>query len=151
MNAQYSIEHINKIEECKNFGDAVNISLDALSMMPQPIVQVCGPITTGGKGSVKENIHVMKKVIQRLEKQGISVFNQTQFEKKFAKLREESGLSDEESNKLVLEKFYNEIFKRNLIKRFYFIPGWKTSKGANWERERAKKLGIEIVDLPEEF
>lgn len=151
MNTQYTPEHISKIEDCKDFADAVKISLNALELMPQPIVQVCGPITSGGKGSVKENIAIIKNAIKKLENEGLSVFNQTQFEKKFAKLREESGLNDDESNKLVLENFYEEIFNRKLIKRFYFVPGWETSTGSRWERERAKKLGIEIVDLPEEF
>jgi len=50
----------------------------------------------------------------------------------------------------ILEEFYLPIFKEKLIKKAWFIPGWESSQGARWEREKLAEFGAEIVDLTNE-
>ena len=147
----YTPEVLEKINASKDFSEAVEIAIDILKRMPQPIAQVCGPITTGGKGSIKENTEVIENTVKKLSNQGITICNQTKFNTPIIRFRTESKLNNIDSNALVLEKFHKPILDSGLIKKFYFVHGWESSMGSRWERAQAKKLGIEIIDLPEDF
>ena len=47
----------------------------------------------------------------------------------------------------ILDDFYSPIFNSGLIKEFYFMPNWQSSKGANWEHNEANRLGIKVSYL----
>ena len=87
----------------------------------------------------------------KLINQGINIFDQAPFEEPMQRIKAESGKSVRESNQELLDKFYLLLFQSGLITTFYFLPGWESSFGASWERRQAKELGIEIIDLPEDF
>lgn len=42
---------------------------------------------------------------------------------------------------------YLPIFESGHVSRLYFIHGWQSSRGANWEHQQAERLGIEVVYL----
>lgn len=151
LDKYYTPEVLERINASKDFSEAAGIAIDILKKIPQPIAQVCGPITTGGKGSIKENTTVIENTVKKLSKQGINICNQTKFNTPIRRFRAESKLNDIDSNTLVLEKFHKPILDSGLIKKFYFVHGWESSTGSRWERAQAKKLGIEIIDLPENF
>lgn len=44
----------------------------------------------------------------------------------------------------ILEDFYEPLFMCGKITTLYFIPGWESSRGANWEYKKAEELGIAI-------
>ena len=128
----------------KNFSDLSKVALRVIARMPQPVGEVCGPITSGGLGSREKNIEAFLKAIHCLRYDGKIIFDQIPFEEKLYKFTlakwYQGGLQ-------LLNEFYLPIFESGLIKVFYFMPLWETSMGAKWEHEEAKLLGIKIVYL----
>ncbi len=139
------------IEEAKSFTDLKDIALKVIKDMPPDAGQVCGPISTGGKGSIEENLKIVHNVIEKLDKQGKNIFNQMPFEDVMQVIKPQTNLSTKEANQKLLDDFYLPIFQSRLIKTLYFIHDWKSSHGAQWEHDKAKELGIEIIYLPEDF
>lgn len=128
-----------------SFDDCAAIALAILGRMPQPIGEVCGPISTGGRGSVEENLKAFDQTINRLLQEGKNIFDQVPFERPMFALLS-SGKETRESDRL-LTAFYLPIFESSLISTLYFMPDWQSSHGATWEHEQAKRLGMEIVYL----
>ena len=147
----YTREHLQKISECKDYEDMVTVALDILMKMPKPVVQVCGPVSTGGRGSIEKNLQRLENAMYKLVAQGIIVFDQASFEEPMQKIRQESSLNADESNLELLEKFYKPLFESGLITTLYFLPDWQSSFGATWERRQAERLGINIIDLSDDF
>ena len=132
------------LKKAETFEDLRNIALNVLKRMPNPISMVAGPITSGGRGSIRKNIQEFKRNIRELGSRGIIVFNQMIFEEPMHRIMKTDYYK--EGNHL-LETFYLPIFESGLIKNIYFISGWETSFGANWEHNQALRLGINIIYL----
>ena len=148
----YKKEHHEAMNNAQEYKHLLEVALDVLNSMPKPIGQVCGPVTTGGQGSVDKNLVLFEKAVHKLIDQGYNIFNQVPFEKPMQKIQINSKkMEKHERNIELLEEFYKPIFESGLISTLYFIHGWETSQGANWEREQAKRLGIKIIDLPKDF
>ncbi|PIR69487.1 MAG: hypothetical protein COU47_02840 [Candidatus Niyogibacteria bacterium CG10_big_fil_rev_8_21_14_0_10_46_36] len=100
---------------------------------------VCGPISTGGSGSVEKNLERFHAVIDALRDERVRIFSQMFFENKLFKMKTwpsyKGGIQ-------LLEEFYRPIFESGFIYRMYFMPNWQTSMGATWERGEAQRLGI---------
>ena len=139
------------MERADTYKDLSIIAMDILYNMQKPVLIVCGPISTGGKGNVQANLEVFHKTIQKLTDMDKNIFNQMPFEKHLGRLQAKSEGSKEEKNQALLDGFYKPLYKSGCIKKFYFIHGWESSQGARWERDMAKELGIEVEDLPESF
>lgn len=137
-------EDMEALEQAQSFGELSKIAMRILNRMPQPVGQVCGPISTGNK-SIEENLKVFNETVQQLVDEGKTIFDQIPFEDYIFRLLE-TGKGSREKDQL-LNEFYLPLFESGLVKTFYFIPGWKSSHGATWEHEQAKRLGIEIVYL----
>jgi hypothetical protein len=142
--------HIELFKDAKDYSDLVYITLDALEKMPQPIVQVCGPISSGGRGSIEKNLKIFKKTIRKLSEKH-SVFDQTILEQPMRRIMKTYHCSHEENNRILLESFYGPILKSGLIQKTFFIDRWESSQGATWEHETSKKIGLERFYLPENF
>lgn len=140
---------IKKIKESKTFYELVVVGRGILNRMNGPVAQVCGPISTGGNSSVKENLNIFTETIESLTKKGISVFNQLPFERAFDKIMRNYKTSGYDIP--ILEEFYGPIFESGKIKNVYFLPGWKKSVGARWEYNYAKRLGIKTIFLPKNW
>jgi hypothetical protein len=117
--------------------------------MPQPITQMCGPISTGGKGSVEENIKEFDKAIFFFIDKGEYVFDQIPFQDAMVRLKKE--VADDEYDQRILTEFYLPIFKSGKIKELKFLPGWESSRGARWEHQQAETLEINFTHLPEKW
>ncbi len=133
------------LPQVQSFADLAEIALTILRRMPQPSGEVCGPISTGGKGSIEANIAEFNTTIDRLLAQGLTIFDQVPFEQHIFDLIA-GGKGSRLQNEL-LEKFYSPLFTSGLINTLYFIPGWESSHGATWEHQQARELGINIVYL----
>ncbi|MEK7192152.1 MAG: hypothetical protein AAB646_01390 [Patescibacteria group bacterium] len=133
------------VKKAKTYSQLVKIAFRILKRMPQPIGQVCGPITSGGFGSLKKNLKVFQSVIDRLQKEGKTIFDQLPFENALHRLYRSSGHKD--PGKQLLEEFYFPIFVSGLVKHLYFMPNWATSNGATWEFHTANHLGIPLEVL----
>ncbi|MBI2474242.1 MAG: DUF4406 domain-containing protein [Candidatus Taylorbacteria bacterium] len=141
------VEHA-KLSAADGFSDMLDIAMDVLKRMPQPVSMVSGPMTTGG-ASFEENLKKFGKVIEKLDKEGKTIFNQLPFQN--IMLRLYNAWTGPGYCMPLLTDFYQPIFKSGLVKTVYFIPGWEKSFGASWEHEQAKELGIERVYLSDEF
>jgi hypothetical protein len=146
-------EHRKEISEAKNYQQLSIVALKVLKDMPKPISQVCGPFSTGGLGDIEKNRERVRKVTEKLLSEGHNIFNWwNDFEKQIGKIRKTSEKkTSHETNQELLDEFYKTLQESGYIETMYFIPGWESSHGASWEREQAKRLGIKIVDLTEEY
>lgn len=144
MTAKFWTEkHYGAAAKARNLSELLSVAYEILDSMPAPVSLVSGPITTGGRGSVAENLKIMEETIRSLESSGEHIFNQIPFETKVAELasRHDGYFMP------VLEEFFLPIFKSGKIAKIFFMSGWDSSTGARWEYEQAGKLGIERASL----
>lgn len=147
MNNYWKDGHYKELEKVKTFKEMLKIAFDILESMPKPITQVCGPISTGGKGSIEENLKMFPKAAEWLSLKGHNIFSQAPFESPIERVKYNySGYPY-----ALLEEFYRPIFESKMINTFAFLPGWQSSTGAKWEHDQAKKLGIKILYLPDDW
>ena len=132
------------LEKCGNPTELLAIAMRVIGRMPKEnLGQVCGPITSGGKGNFVDNMALFNETIKRLHSDGHNVFDQMPFEDPMQSLKTKP---DGKSENILID-FYQPIFKSGYIKKLYFMPDWESSKGARWEHDLANELGIEIVYL----
>ena len=141
----YELHDINQMEMAQSYRELTPIGLRVLNRIPGDVVMVCGPISTGGTGSIAENIEVFRGAIARVVRMGEFVFTQLPFEGPMQAIK--GKLLPESDGLSLLELFYRPLFESGMMKRLYFIPSWKSSFGANWEHSVALELGIEIRHL----
>lgn len=112
-----------------------------------------GPMTTGGKGSIEENLKAYRKAIVFLESKGLVVFNQLNAEAAFRRHWVAWKAANPEKDYCwpILDEFYEPVFRSGKVKAIHFMPDWQSSKGAVRERELAEKIPLEIFDLPLEW
>lgn len=109
---------------------------------------VCGPITTGGTGNQTYNFQIFNAVIRGLERSGKQLFNQVPYEFGLRKLAHAWEAAGNTGYCLpILTEFYAKLFESGAICEGYFIPGWESSFGARWEREKLTHLCYTIHDL----
>ncbi|MEW6617186.1 MAG: hypothetical protein AB1333_02080 [Patescibacteria group bacterium] len=140
----YTREDYEAIENAESFTDLTEIAFRIIKRMPQPVSMVCGPIATGGKGNIEENLKVFKKTIQTLVNNGENIFSQIPFEDAMQRIKQNPQY---QGAMQLLGEFYLPIFKSGFIKKMNFIKGWEGSFGATWEHSIAAALGIEIFYL----
>jgi hypothetical protein len=118
-------------------------TVEQLRGMAQPIVRVCGPLTTGGKG-YEENAARLVRAEEILEEKGYTVF-------RFGDA-EESIKDKGFSHAAVMEEFHQPVLESNLISEAFFLPEWEKSKGATWERDFIRDhTSMKINEFPEEW
>ncbi len=148
-------KHWNKkdrwaMKRAETFKELAKVAIRIARRMSSPVGQVCGPITTGGVGTVKGNIRIFKRTIFGLQKSGKSIADQLPFEKPLWKIMRDFPRQWGRPNKKdlqLLEEFYGTLFRSGALKILYFMPGWEFSFGACWEYALGNKLGLEIVML----
>jgi len=144
MTKYWKKENKIDLELATTFEDLAKIALSILDRMPKPIVQVCGPITSGGTGSTNENIKILKKAIKELVSKGANVFDQTVFEESLWRILKTPYAKGKDH---LLEAFYLPLFESGLIATLDFLPNWESSYGAVWEHNKAQQLDIQIIYL----
>jgi hypothetical protein len=127
------------LEAVKSIADMYTIASRVIERMPKRIVSVCGPIASGGKGSLEANLAFFNESICKLQEQGLSVFDQMPFEMPMQDLKKIVAPM------AILNEFYLPLFESERIETFYFLPSWETSLGATWEHEQVIRLGKPIV------
>jgi hypothetical protein len=146
-NRKYRTEEDFRIlNETKNYHDLKMIAMKILQKTPKPITQICGPITTWGKGSLEKNIEDFDKAILHFIAQGENVFDQLPFQDAMEKISKEVEWYDMR----ILDDFYFHIFASGMVEIYKFLPGRESSKGASWEHEQIAKFGHKIIYLPED-
>jgi hypothetical protein len=143
----WTAERIAQVNALQSNGAMAEFAMAMLATMPQPICQVCGPMTTGGRGSFEENLKVIDHAIRHLRAQGKSVFDQQPYQVTMQRLK--AVIHDYHT--CVLEEFYLPIFRSGYLTEFHFVPDWQSSVGARWEFDRASELGIGVYYLSDDL
>jgi hypothetical protein len=139
-----TIEDVRDVNDAGSYEDLLKIALRILPRMKGPIVQVCGPIETGGRGTVEDNLTHLDEVINQLINKDAEVFDQIFFEEAIKRMKaDRRNRGDLDYDFDLLNKFYLPILESGLISKLYFVSGWETSTGARWEYEQSVRLGIE--------
>lgn len=141
-------EDVQELKDAKNYHDLVIIALRVLDRMPQPVVQICGPLTTGGLGSFEANAAEFDKAIFFFSQKGECIFDQMPFEEPMQRFKKD--VIDGYDNR-ILEHFYLPLFRSGKIKKCKFLPDWKSSHGATWEHNKIEELKIDFIDLPKNW
>lgn len=141
MDPYVTPEDTSDLNAATTFEELKAIAFRIIRRIPQPVSMVCGPISTGGAGSIEKNLEALRRAIQGLERTGYNVFNQTIFEAPFMRIKETPGWRGEQN---LLEVFYRPLFEAGLIRILHFVPSWRTSYGATWEHQQAMRLNLEI-------
>lgn len=140
-------EEIKELEQAQTFEHLRDVALRIVQRMPGPIGQVCGPIATGGRGSIEKNLEIFEFAIDKLVAEGKIIFNQMPFEPHMQRLVKRGPTYSYE----LLETFYLPIFSSGKIKTVYFLPDWMSSTGAKWEYVKSIEHGLERVFLEPGF
>lgn len=120
-------------------------AIERLSKMKQPVVRVCGPLTTGGAGYEK-NLATFVKAEKVLSEKGYLVFNY--FEEQDEALIRAMGAPHE----TIMREYHEPILRSGYIRTAFFLPGWRGSKGATWEHDfMSRETSTEIKDIPPEW
>lgn len=132
----------------ESFEALAEIAISELTRVGVSVGIVCGPITTKGTGDQAYNFQVFNAVIRGLQREGQVLFDQTPYE---YGLRELAHAWEAAGNvgycTPILEIFYKRVFETGLVERSWFIPGWRSSIGAAWERQKLTARGTTIRDL----
>lgn len=140
----YLAQDLRDIENASSFRDLAPIALRVLKRLDQPVVMVCGPISSGGTGSTEKNLARLHTVTDCLYKQGKIIFSQLPLENKIFKLKKEPWY---QGPLQLLEELYLPLFESGLISLIYFLPDWRTSIGTTWEYAQAQRLAINIIEI----
>jgi len=138
-------EDLESVKSAKTFADLFVVALRVLNRMEQPIIELCGPVSNGGRGSRNANIEYFEESTVRLIQSGKIIFNIVPFENKI----EEIWLAEEAAGKTptLFEDFYFPIFESGFIAEGYFLPDWETSAGAKKEHDKLAELNIPLTHL----
>ncbi|MBI2109413.1 MAG: DUF4406 domain-containing protein [Parcubacteria group bacterium] len=139
-------KEVEMVTNASSYKELRTVAFTVIGRMPRPIVQVSGPISTGGAGSLEENLKRFARAVSLLKREGRHVFNQIPFEPSIQKIK---GIEEPNVDYAmgILEQFYLPIFETKVIEALYFLPDWQSSVGARWEREQAGRLGISVIDF----
>ena len=149
----YSDINLKEIREAKSYGELLFVAVEVLQTMREesflkPIVMLCGPISTGGRGSRSANLEIFSRAIERASADGLFIFSQIPFEDDMGRIYQ----SDPSLQGLrLLEEFYRPIFELGFVNLLCFLPGWENSVGATWEHGEAKRLSIPRIYLSDYY
>lgn len=143
---------IDNLEQAQSYREMFELVAPVLERAPEGLVQVCGPFSTGGLGSIEKNMQRMGDTVRVLNELGYPLFNQVPLEVPMQKIKEKreemlGGAYDTD----ILDHFYLPLFESGAIKKLFFMHGWESSHGSKWEHDQGERLGLEIVYLPEDF
>jgi len=129
----------------KTLSSLANKSIDRLKQLEQPVVRLCGPLTTSAYG-YDDNLKRFIKGQDILREKGYVIFDY--FE----------GHDDEDviqSLNLpweeVMEYYHRPIMATGLIKEAYFLPRWEHSNGTTLEHKFAEEYNIKIHNFQESW
>lgn len=143
MSQYYEPEDYERMKDATTFEEMLQITFGIIERMPDRIIMVSGPITTGGLGSRDANIARFKETIAALENEGLAVFDQMPMEQHFWRIMEDTSYYRPNEDHL-LEAFYGQLFASGLIHTLFMMMGWRGSYGATWEHERARTCNLSI-------
>lgn len=120
-------------------------AIERLWQMPQPVVRVSGPITSGGFG-YEENLRRFIKAQQILREKGFTVFDYFEDNDDEDVIKELKLVGNG-----VMDHYHQPILKTGLITAVYMMPRWEESGGARAEHEHFVSNNLKVELIPEEW
>lgn len=155
---QWKEEQLHRMRTPRTFDGLGEVVVSIVREMAEDadgkLHQVCGPISSGGLGSMEDNLRVFQTSINVVsQRYQCHVFNQLPLQDKLVELylAWRAEYPKEEYCWDILEKVYGPIFRSDCIEVGHFIPRWHTSTGTRWERETLQELDILMKEIPEEW
>lgn len=149
MNPFWTAEEHTRLEKAPDLNELADVALiilERMSLSNREIVQICGPMTTGGLGSREANMARFQLAIERALQNGLFVFDQLPFQAGMIRLSAAKAAGQYDMG--ILEIFYRKVFESGYIGRTLFLPLWQSSTGTTWEYARVTRLGIIVEDYP---
>lgn len=148
-----------KITNAETFTSLLQIAMKSITTARKKykgakVIELCAPISSGGKGSVEANLAEMNKAIKMLKKLNYILFSQMPYEEKIGELKKEQEKKTKRKlayNMNVLLDFYEPLFEKGYTDMLIFLPGWESSIGASWEHTKGKILGIKTRQLKDNW
>ena len=120
-------------------------AIGRLKQLPQPVVRVSGPLTSGPR-DYDSNLARFRFVEEKLKSEGFTVFDYFDGNNDEAVIKSLDVPWD-----MVMEHYHRPILETGLIGACYFIPEWELSSGASWEHDFYTTHQLEIIYVPEEW
>ena len=155
MEEYWTPEEKRRLKEAGKISELADIALVVLDRMSvssdnREITQICGPMTTGGLGNLRDNMALFEYAITVAGENGFYVFNQLPFQDGMVRILNWAP-GQKVYRQEILEEFYRPIFASGKVQKTLFLPDWQSSHGASWEFELLGKLGIPRDDFPIEL
>ncbi len=153
MHEHWTDEEREALKATSTFEGTAEVAIAILVRMKglgHPIVQICGPMSTGGLGNLERNMIRFQQAIDIATERGLTVFNQIPFQEAIIRIcKFEEGPREYDWD--ILEIFYRRIFESGHISKTLFLSDWQSSTGATWERNLVTRLGIPTEEYPPEW
>ncbi len=148
-NIYWTKEDVRDAYAAQSFEALAVVAVRILSRMEKvgTVIQVCGPITTGGCGCEVRNRARLRAAIEIGIKYDYIIFDQTPFGEHIRRISTTHSCGD--YDKSILHIFFREIFASRHILEIWILPGSEESEGVRWEIAEAKKRDIKIRGYPE--
>ena len=143
---------VNTYSHVETYAEFSEIALQQIAGK-RDLIEVCGPISTSGKGSIEENLKEFEILIGILKGLAFQVFDQTPYEKDLHRIKDtraRMGLF-EKYDYALLEEFYRPIMESGIITTLLFLPGYETSTGSKWEERCGLENNLKILYLDPEW
>jgi hypothetical protein len=121
--------------------------LRRISKKGHEVIEICGPMTTGGLGDFNANMKRYNHAIKMAVQSGYVVFDLPFFQPAIVRILDfKEGQPN--YNWEILHVFLRKVFESRYIVKGFFLPDWQSSIGASWEREEFERLKIPIEECP---
>lgn len=140
-----------QLEVVQNFAELACVFVDVTGHLPGKACMASGAISTGGFGTKRKNMRVFERGVEVLEElSGLTILSQMPLEQKMGELARSWFKRNPTATycEPILEIVYGTVMATHKIEAFYFMPGWRSSRGARWERRECPKWGIQIRPYP---
>ena len=118
-------------------------AIERLKELPQPVVRVSGPLTSGGYG-YDENLRRFLLAQEKLRFEGYTLFDY------FEGNHDESQIVPLQLPwEEVMEYYHRPIMATKRISTVFMMPRWQESNGAKYEHAHAEELELTIKEIPE--
>ena len=119
-------------------------AIDRLEGLPQPVVRVCGPLTSGGFG-YDENLKRFTLAEEALRQRGYTVFDYFDSSDDEEQIKA-AGIDWE----MVMQYYHEPILRADLLAGAFFMPKWEESNGSKWDHDFiTKNTSATAEDIPE--
>jgi len=146
---KHELETLKTVSTLDQLADVALSSLSRMKVTYQDIVQICGPMSTGGCGSFEGNMARFNRAIEVARMHDLAVYNQLLFQDamvRICKWKEGQPYPTD-----ILTIFHGRVLSSGYITKGLFLSGWETSVGACWEREFLTSFNIPVEEYPAEW